>query len=112
MRKKLEKFCSGLFVVAILMVVALMINYYFWVNAQKKKVTTVTTVQVTQPENGWGEVPMTTEVVVAVEKTAVVTNAPNGDGSVVVNDKGASFVMMPASNRQPVFVPENLLRKK
>ncbi len=105
--KKIEKFCNGLGVVVVLLVVALMINRYFWKNAQKQQAA----VTIIQPENGWGVVPITPEPNIVVTQE-VVANAPGGDGSIVVNDKGASFVMMPVSNRQPVFVPENLLRKK
>jgi len=34
------------------------------------------------------------------------------DGSVIVRDKGASFKMMPASNKQPAVVAEQEVRNR
>lgn len=85
MKKKLKKFVGRALVVVVLLVVALMINWYFWNNAQNQKKQAVA-VTIVQPENGWGVVPLEPEQVApAVEETVVTGKVAIVSGEAIQN---------------------------
>lgn len=49
---------------------------------------------------------------VTIPETKVEGVVTQDDGSVIVRDRGASFMMAPVSNKQPPVIPESAIRSR